>query len=501
MPAQQTQGGVRNPVDKDLDKKDLDKKEQDVLARPGGATYAGPPTSREYAHVSQENKPFRFPRNSGRSDRRRRLRRILPPCGPAGQRARPPSGPGRERMSVISTLQVMGMFARLVGRVPLGHLWYLLARMRDEKPHRFAGQLRVNSFFPPCPTPAFDRFCQALIDRRRVPYSTYLAVTGECPFRCPHCSYAGRATGQLTSEQLLDVVRQIKEVGTCTLGLTGGEPLLRGDLEELIAAAGPEMVCIVFTTGHGLDARRAGRLASAGVSSVTVGIESADPDVHDAVRECPGSFAEAVSAVRVCRAANIYTAVSTVGTRERITNGDLERMYELARQWGVGEFRIRTPVAPGARSRREVAMLTPDERRALGDFHVEHNHRPDGPAVVSLARLESDALFGCGAGFHHLFIDATGQVCPCDLTPLSFGDVTTEPLADIWQRMGEFFPLPRRGCLMAGLAGRLGQEGAPLPVSRDRSERICPPCRSDQPLPESYRRLFKPSTPVRSPGE
>ena len=190
----------------------------------------------------------------------------------------------------------MRMFARMAGRVPVAHLWYLLRRMRFEKPHRFGGQTRINTFFPPYPSPAFDRFCEAVIERRRVPHSAYVAVTGACPFHCEHCSYQGRSGDPPSREALLGWVRQIKGLGTATLGLTGGEPLLREDLEEIIAAAGPEMMTVLFTTGWGLDSARARRLARAGTGCVTIGIESADAGLHDGIRGLTGSFAQAEEA-------------------------------------------------------------------------------------------------------------------------------------------------------------------------------------------------------------
>ncbi len=409
-------------------------------------------------------------------------------------------------MSLGSTLSVMRMFARMAGRVPASHLWYLLNRMRHERPHQFAArvpghvapvrQTRINTFFPPYPSPAFDRFCDAVIGRKRVPYSVYVAATGACPFRCPHCSYAGRngcgsSVAELSPAKLLKLVREIKQLGTCTLGFTGGEPLLRADLEEAIAAAHPEMVPILFTTGHGLDARRAERLAEAGCACVTIGMESAEPAHHDEVRGGAGSFAEAQSAARDCREAGLYLAISTIGTRERIASGELERLYELGDRWGAGEFRILAPVATGAWRGCGAVMLTPDERQRLIEFHMSHNRLTKGPVVASFAYLESDALFGCGAGFHHLFIDAAGHVCPCDLSPMSFGNVRDEPLPQIWAGMAEQFPRPRCGCLMGEVAGRLPADALSLPLPPELSRGLCRPPAADAPWPEGYRRLFR----------
>jgi len=380
------------------------------------------------------------------------------------------------------------MFRGMIGRVSAGHLWYLWRRMRDEKPHRFAGQTRINTFFPPAPSPAFDRFCQAVIARRRVPYSTYLAVTSSCPFRCSHCSYAGRRASQMTASEILTLIEQLKSIGACTLGFTGGEPLLRAELEDFVATAGPELATIVFTTGHGLSSHWARKLAAARVTCVTIGIESDDSREHDAVRGAAGSFAQAQQAVEACLDAGIYTAISTVGTRKRIASGCLERMYELAAGWGVGEFRVLAPVATGAAAGCQAFMLSQQEQNALKDFHAHHNRRGDGPAVASFAYLESAEMFGCGAGYHHLFIDAAGEVCPCDLTPLSFGNVRQEELASIWQRMARWFSRPRCKCLMGELAGKI-PAGSSLPLPRQESELLCSTI-ATTPLPEVYRRLL-----------
>jgi len=414
--------------------------------------------------------------------------------------------------------RTLRMFAPMIGRVPMGHLWYLWRQMRFEKPHRFGDQIRINTFFPPWPSPAFDRFCAAVIARRRMPYSVYVAATAECPYACGHCSYKGRATSagglapersevpvpgasrppadareahaDLPRDAMLDLIAQIKTLGTCTVGFTGGEPLLRDDLDDLVAATGPEMASVVFTTGVGLDAARAQRLAAAGVTCVTIGVESSDPAAHDRVRGVDGSFAEAEAAAAACREAGIYLAVSTVAFREKIASGELDRMYDLAAAWGAGELRVLTPIATGGIAGCGAAMLTDAERRAVIEFHKRRNREPSGPAVASFAHLESDALFGCGAGYHHLFIDAAGEVCPCDLTPLSFGSVVAEPLAAIYQRMGRLFDLPRRGCLMARLAGRI-DPSTPLPLPPAQSEKLVPPRPPDEPLPEAVRRLMK----------
>jgi MoaA/NifB/PqqE/SkfB family radical SAM enzyme len=387
----------------------------------------------------------------------------------------------------------MEMFSPLWGKVSKEQLRLMVQRMKNEKPHLFGDQVRLNSFFPPFPSPAFDRFFDAATKGRRVPMSLYLAVTDRCPFRCSHCSYAGREVGRMSHEKMLDVLDQIKRLGTCTIGFTGGEPLLRPDLEDFIAAAGPEMATVVFTTGYSLTAERAKRIADSGVTVVTIGVESTKPEEHDAVRCFPGSFEIARQAIAMLNEAGVYTAISTVGKRERIESGELERLYELGRSWGAKEFRIIPPVATGAMADRPESMLSAEEYQYLSDFHIQHNTAAgDGPVIAGFAYLESEQMFGCGAGYHHVFIDANGDVCPCDLTPMSFGNLMEESLAEVWDRMEPYFSKPRCGCVMGEIArsGKLtGCEKFPL--SPAESMMVCPKRNPGDPLPDGYRMLMK----------
>ena len=109
-------------------------------------------------------------------------------------------------------------------------------------------------------------------------------------------------------------------------------------------------------------------------------------------------------------------------------------------------------------------------------------------------------MFGCGAGFHHLFIDAIGNVCPCDLTPLSFGNVFEEPLEKIWLKMGQVFDLPRCGCLMKEICTKTSNlMDSKLPLDSEKSFDLCQAVSRDDKLPKVYKNLFKGRKPISPP--
>ncbi len=391
------------------------------------------------------------------------------------------------------------VFLKNLPRLPLSCAPYFTDKFRHTNPHRHKGRLYLNLFFPAMPSPAFNRFLDIVANNRRVPMSTYFAVTQHCPFKCPHCSYGSHQPGQMTTEEAIDAVRQIRDLGSTIIGFTGGEPLLRKDLAELVREIGDDTLSVVFTTGSGLTPERAAELVESGLECMMLGVESPDKEEHDRIRGREGSFDEAMAAVQIALDAGLYTGIATVGTREKLVSGKLQQLAELGTELGVHEFRITEPVPTGSFRGRTDEVLTPEEQARLADFQVQWNLKRKGPAVACFAYLESDEMMGCGAGYHHLFVDALGNVCPCDLTPLSLGNLRQEPLSEIWDRMGEWFDQPRRGCFAKFVAEKLAQEEGQLqfPLEPDLSETMCNACRRQGDLPGIYQRLKgKPASTV-----
>lgn len=385
------------------------------------------------------------------------------------------------------------IFARSMGKLPLKHLIYMAKQLRYENPHTHDGLIHINAFFPPYPSKAYDKFLEAVFSRRRVPYSTYFAVTDQCPYRCPHCSYGRHVQGHLDTQKAIEIIKQIKSIGTVTIGFTGGEPLVRKDIVKLVTAAGDDTASVIFSTGYNLNTGLAEELHESGLDCMTIGIESDLPQEHDAIRQVKGSYDTAITAITTSLAAGLYTSISTIGSRDKLKNGTLERLAEMATRYGVHEFRILEPVPTGGIAGRKSEILTTEESRQLAEFHKQWNRRGKGPSIACFAWLESDEMFGCGAGYHHLFIDALGNVCPCDLTPLAMGNVLQEPLVDIWTRMAQWFELPRCSCLMKKLCAESNalQEATEFPICRQKSETICGQLKRGEKLPKVFENLFR----------
>jgi hypothetical protein len=110
---------------------------------------------------------------------------------------------------------------------------FLKEYLQGEKAVEFDGKLVINTHFPPFPGSAFDRLMDHFNDRegeKRL-FNITVAVTNRCPFNCWHCYNHGRSQADIPVAVLKSLARRLQSLGAVTVQLTGGEPLLRDDLE------------------------------------------------------------------------------------------------------------------------------------------------------------------------------------------------------------------------------------------------------------------------------
>jgi MoaA/NifB/PqqE/SkfB family radical SAM enzyme len=376
----------------------------------------------------------------------------------------------------------------------LGHLRRWLV---GEKLTRHRGQWVINSFLPPFPGRAYERSWTNLFnDKRLSPLSAFLALTSKCPADCWYCSIKNRRTGPpLSTEQWLDVVAQLHQLGISLIAFTGGEPLTRSDLPDLVRAAhdgGAEVE--LFTSGIGLTQEKLDALRDASLWAIGVGLDSSEPEAVNRACGTDKAFDAAVTALDMSQRAGFYTFINAVADRDMVESGQYKRLYDLARRLKIHELRLLEPIGCG---RLAVAghdcFLSSNHIDELRRFHRETNRFVRGPKVCAFSQIEGPQVFGCAAGTQHLFVDPSGEVCPCDLTPLSFGNVLTESLDAIWHRMNSAMGLPRSICFMKTSAERIGRhaEGQSFPLPPETSCKIAEETPSE-PMPDHFGIFMKP---------
>jgi MoaA/NifB/PqqE/SkfB family radical SAM enzyme len=276
---------------------------------------------------------------------------------------------------------------------------------------------------------------------RVFPATVNVAVTSSCPCRCAHCSadlFQGpgvRRAPDLTADELRRVVDEGLDLGANLVIFTGGEPLARRDLEELIAYVDKDLaVVMIFTNGVLLDEARARSLRDAGLYSANVSVDDPDPAVHDRLRNLPGCHERAFRALRAARDAGILAGVSTYATHENLASGGLETLLDRAAAEGAVETTIFDCIPSGKFLWRKDMVLSEEEKEEVR--RIARGRQETGPmGIVAMAAVNSPAGAGCFGGFSQVYVTAQGDVNPCDFNPVSFGSVRELPLQAIWEKM------------------------------------------------------------------
>ena len=313
----------------------------------------------------------------------------------------------------------------------LGHF-----RIKDS-----GGHWTVHSHLPPLNHRAFGRFVDDhLLKRIDGPSHAQVGLTNACPQRCAYCYNRERGGRAMDTETILRTVRELKELGVCWLGLTGGEPLLNPDIARIVAAAAGDCAVKLFTTGSTLTREKARELARAGLFSVSVSLDHWRPEIHDRNRGLAGAFATALRAIDIFKeTGGIQVGVSAVVSREMIRNDEVEEFLGFLRGLGIDEAWL-CEAKPSVAGFWDPGLVIGEaEQRQIYRIQDRHNRRA-GMTVNYLGHFESRDHFGCNAGHKMIFVDACGEVSPCVFTPMSFGNVRQRPLKEIFMGMKSRFP-------------------------------------------------------------
>jgi MoaA/NifB/PqqE/SkfB family radical SAM enzyme len=320
-------------------------------------------------------------------------------------------------------------------------LWFLNCYMSKFQIRRIGGNLVLHSHLPPLNSRAYSRFVKEhLLERTTGPSHAQIGITNACPQHCVYCYNRHRQGQVMDKDTIRKVILDLKEMGVVWLGLTGGEPLLNQDIVEIVESVAGDCAVKLFTTGCTLTREKALALKHAGLFSVSISLDHWDPDKHDRARRSPGAFRQALKAVEIFRSiGGIHVGVSSVLSREMILRDQVEEFLDFLRGLDIHEAWL-SEVKPSLESYWDSSLIiTEDDRLKL--VKLQDRCNAEGKMTVNyLGHFEGKECFGCNAGNKMVYVDAFGEVSPCVFTPLSFGNIRSGSIADIFSEMKEHFP-------------------------------------------------------------
>lgn len=251
----------------------------------------------------------------------------------------------------------------------------------------------------------------------------------------------------LSLEQLKSTISEVQDMGASVIGFTGGEPLLRDDLEEIIASVDERSMPVMFTTGYKLTRERVKKLKAAGLEIPVISLDHYTAEVHDRGRRKEGIFEYALNAIRLFQEEGFYVAVSFVPDKPLVSDREeIFKVIEFFETIGINDMRLTSPILSGKLAARPEEKLSPENVQTIFEIQKKCTNTPGYPGVFAYDFFESEKYYGCGAGFNYMFIDSQGNVCPCDFTMLSFGNILEKPIREIWEETSSHFHTPGPSC-------------------------------------------------------
>lgn len=249
-----------------------------------------------------------------------------------------------------------------------------------------------------------------------VPQSVVIELTRACNQDCYYCYVdRRRRRAEMTAPDWKKALEGMARAGTLYVTFSGGEPFLRKDLLEILAEARKSAFAVsLITNGHAIDGKMADRLAALALMDVGVSLLASDAKTHDRLAGLSGSFTRAVKALKFLKERGVRTLIKH--TVSNANFGHYRKLKAMAKSFGA-LFEVDTAVVPphGIKAPSHWNLDQARFRIFARDMKLRAFDLDCGPGEHS--------NLACDAGRSVAGISPEGEIYPCVLLPLRFGNV------------------------------------------------------------------------------
>ena len=269
-------------------------------------------------------------------------------------------------------------------------------------------------------------------------------VTNACNMYCAHCYRdAGcKAEDELSTADAKKLLTEIKRAGFQIMIFSGGEPLMRPDILELVKFADSLGLFPVFgTNGTLITPQMARDLKAAGARAMGISLDSLDAAKHDKFRSFPGGWQGAVDGMKNCKAAGLPFQIHT--TVMDWNAPELEDMIDFAVEIGARAHHFFFLVPTGRAATIEEESLRAEQyedvltrimkKQQEVDIELKPTCAPQFLRIAAELGMKSRFHRGCLAGLSYCIISPKGKVQPCAYLKEYLGDVRETPFDEIWR--------------------------------------------------------------------
>lgn len=366
----------------------------------------------------------------------------------------------------------------------LKRLLLFVSRMKHNKFVKIGDKTRLGLYIPGFPSPAFHTACQKFSQfEEKMPCTTaLLSITSACPYHCKHCYQKLDRGKDVNIDTLIEIVRKLQGMGVAFFNIEGGEPFSAYErLKQICSVIDSRSEIWINSTGAGITKERLVELKELDVTAVMFSLHSPQADTFNVFMGKESAWETMEAGVKMCHDADLAVAFNTCLMREDFYNGTFEQIMEVAKDFKACLIQIIKPKPAGGWLEKEDIEFSSQDidyiKAKVNQYNLNEEF-VEYPSISAQIIEEDKSVFGCTAGgTDRFYINAKGDLQPCEFLNISFGNIKENNFEDIYKKMRSCFAWGGECHLCENCSQeihRLYQENSmiSLPLSPELSEKI-----------------------------
>lgn len=256
------------------------------------------------------------------------------------------------------------------------------------------------------------RFFQSKILRKPRPLIIGWAITNTCNRRCEYCGWYGSKKDELTTKQVFSIIDELADLKTQIVSFTGGEPLIREDIEDIVKYVKKKKIRIKLNSNGSLTPQKMQTIKLCDVFTLSL---DGSQNIHDTIRG-EGSYQEVVESIHLARKHDVRVALATVLSKKNLDSIDF--ILQKAKEWHVWvSFQPATACILGT---QKPNPLVPDPeqyrdavRKLISAKKSNHYISNSKAGLQHCAAWPDDKRISCACGWISCRIEPNGDVVHC----------------------------------------------------------------------------------------
>ncbi|HBX51216.1 MAG TPA: radical SAM protein [Bacteroidales bacterium] len=328
----------------------------------------------------------------------------------------------------------------------LRRLNFFLSSIQHNKFARTRQGTKIDLYVPAFPSKAFFTACNKFaVFKDIMPCTTVLiSVTSACRFSCPHCYQKHDIGKDMDINILISTIKKLQDMGIAFFNIEGGEPFLVFErLKQVCRAIDHRSEIWINSTGDGMSIEKLKELKQDNIAGFMFSLHTPEKKSFNEFMGKETAWDDMIQGIQMCREAGFAAAINTCLMKNSFFDGTFEKIMELTKDRGITLIQIIKPKPAGGylsgieNDFNEEDLKTVKQKVMHYNLDVSKNKYPSISAQII---EESEEMFGCTAGgTDRFYINAKGDVQPCEFVNISYGNITTGNFDEIYKKMRKSF--------------------------------------------------------------